>query len=133
MQLAAYAQNQFALGHDAMLVNEGLVLYVVNEIRRNFDLEELTIGLMGMAFKANVDDTRSSLSYKMRKMLSLYAKRVITTDPFVTTDPTLLPLAQVVSESDVLVLCTPHAAYEKLDLKGKPVFDVWGMCPGSVM
>ena len=29
MQLAAFSQNQFHLGHAAMLINEGLVLYLV--------------------------------------------------------------------------------------------------------
>jgi len=31
MQLAAYARNQFALGHAAMHVNEGLVLQLVDD------------------------------------------------------------------------------------------------------
>jgi UDP-N-acetyl-D-mannosaminuronic acid dehydrogenase len=54
------------------------------------------------------------------------AREVLTTDPFVTTDPTLLPLDQVVERSDILILCAPHSAYGDADLKGKPVVDVWG-------
>ncbi len=38
MQLAAFAQNQFSLGNAAMLVNEGLVLHVVDDLRRRYDL-----------------------------------------------------------------------------------------------
>ena len=38
MQLAAFAQNQFSLGNAAMLVNEGLVLHIVDDLRRRFDL-----------------------------------------------------------------------------------------------
>jgi UDP-N-acetyl-D-mannosaminuronic acid dehydrogenase len=78
-----------------------------------------------MAFKADSDDTRSSLSYKLKKALRHRAARVLTTDPHVTTDPELVPLAQVLAESDVLVLCVPHRAYRELDLGGKPVIDVW--------
>lgn len=126
MQLAAYARNQFGLGHAAMQVNEGLVLQLVDDLRRVYDISTMTIGLLGMAFKAEIDDTRASLSYKLKNALERCALRVLTTDPFVTTDSNLLPLDHVISESDILILCTPHSAYSTADLKGKPVVDVWG-------
>ncbi len=126
MQLAAYARNQFGLGHAAMQVNEGLVLQLVDDLKRNFDIASMTVGLLGMAFKAEIDDTRASLSYKLKRTLQMSARNVLTTDPFVTTDPAVLPLDKVVDESDILILCTPHAAYKEADLKGKPVVDVWG-------
>jgi len=126
MQLAAYSRNQFGLGHAAMQVNEGLVLQIVEDLRHTHDLPNMTVGLLGMAFKAEIDDTRASLSYKLKRALQMAAKDVLTTDPFVTTDPALLPLDQVVARSDILILCTPHSAYAAADLKGKPVVDVWG-------
>jgi UDP-N-acetyl-D-mannosaminuronic acid dehydrogenase len=126
MQLAAYARNQFALGHAAMHVNEGLVLQMVDDLRRAYDISKMTVGLLGMAFKAEIDDTRASLSYKLKRTLQTCAKAVLTTDPFVTTDPTILPFDQVVARSDILILCAPHSAYADADLKGKPVVDVWG-------
>jgi UDP-N-acetyl-D-mannosaminuronic acid dehydrogenase len=126
MQLVAYARNQFGLGHAAMQVNEGLVLQLVEDLRRAYDISSMTIGLLGMAFKAEIDDTRASLSYKLKRTLLMSAGNVLTTDPFVTTDPALLPFDEVIERSDILVLCTPHSAYENADLKGKPVVDVWG-------
>lgn len=126
MQLAAYARNQFGIGHAAMQVNEGLVLQLVDDLRRAYDLPNMTVGLLGMAFKAEIDDTRASLSYKLKRTLQMCAKEVLTTDPFVNTDAAILPLNQVVDRSDILILCTPHSAYADVDLKGKPVVDVWG-------
>ncbi len=126
MQLAAFAQNQFSLGNAAMLVNEGLALHIVDDLRRRFDLPRMTIGLLGMAFKAEIDDTRASLSYKFKKALTSHAGAVLTTDPFVTTDPELLALDDVIKRSDLLILCAPHSAYRDLDFAGKPVVDVWG-------
>jgi UDP-N-acetyl-D-mannosaminuronic acid dehydrogenase len=126
MQLAAYARNQFGLGHAAMQVNEGFVLQLVDDLRRSYDISKMTVGLLGMAFKAEIDDTRASLSYKLKRSLEILAREVLTTDPFVTTDPALLPLEQVVARSDILILCTPHSVYALSDLKGKPVVDVWG-------
>ena len=132
MQLAAFSGNSFALGHAAMLVNEGLVLHVVERLKRQHDLRGMTVGLLGMAFKPEVDDTRASLSYKLKKSLLLNCRRVVTTDPFVKDDDELLPLEQVVSESDVLVLCTPHKAYKALDLQGKPLVDIWSFTEQAV-
>jgi UDP-N-acetyl-D-mannosaminuronic acid dehydrogenase len=126
MQLAAFARNQFGLGQAAMQVNEGLVLHLVDDLRRAYDISNMTVGLLGMAYKAEIDDTRASLSYKLKRTLQMSAREVLTTDPFVTTDPTILPLDQVIERSDILILSTPHSAYADADLKGKPVVDVWG-------
>lgn len=131
MQLSAFASNRFGLGHAALLVNEGLVLHVIDDIKRHRDLANTTVGLLGMAFKAESDDVRASLSYKFKNMLNGQARAVLTTDPFVRTDPDLMPLDEVIDKSDLLILCAPHAAYAQADFKGKPVFDVWGQLEGA--
>jgi UDP-N-acetyl-D-mannosaminuronic acid dehydrogenase len=131
MQLSAFARNQFGLGHAALLINEGLVLHVVDDLKRRYDLPKTTVGLLGMAFKAESDDTRASLSYKFKNVLAGQARAVLTTDPFVATDPELKPLDEVIAKSDLLILCAPHAAYKQADFKGKPVFDVWGELKGA--
>lgn len=131
MQLSAFARNQFGLGHAALLINEGLVLHVVEDLKHRYDLGTMTVGLLGMAFKAESDDTRASLSYKFKKMLNGQARAVLTTDPLVTTDPELRPLDEVIAKSDLLILCAPHAAYRDADFKGKPVFDIWGHLDGA--
>jgi UDP-N-acetyl-D-mannosaminuronic acid dehydrogenase len=125
MQLSAFYNNAFSLGTAAMFINESLPLYLVDRLAQEHDLTRLTVGLLGMAFKADSDDPRSSLSYKLKKVLRLRAKRVLTTDPLVSGDPDLLPLQEVIAQSDVLVLCAPHRAYLGLDLRGKPVVDIW--------
>lgn len=125
MQLAAFFDTGFSLGSSAMLINEGLPLYIVEQVARGRNLPESTVGLLGMAFKADNDDVRSSLSYKLRKLLLFKAKRVLTTDPYVKGDTEILPVDRVVEESDILILCAPHQVYRRLDLRGKPVVDIW--------
>ena len=125
MQLAAFSQNQFVLGHAAMPINEGLPSHLVNLARRKVDLADATAAILGMAFKAESDDRRDSLSYKLRKLLALECKHVLCTDPYVR-DPQLVPLEQAVAQADVLFVGTPHNAYRSLGIPaGKVVIDVW--------
>jgi UDP-N-acetyl-D-mannosaminuronic acid dehydrogenase len=134
MQLAAFSNNNFALGHSAMLVNEGLPLYVVSQLEKKYDLSELTVGILGMAFKGGSDDIRSSLSYKLRRVLKFKAKAVLCTDPHVSeeTDPTLIPLADVIAKSDILIIATPHGEYRGLVIT-KPIADVWNILGNGVV
>jgi UDP-N-acetyl-D-mannosaminuronic acid dehydrogenase len=77
-----------------------------------------------MAFKGESDDIRSSLSYKLKRILEFRAGDVLCTDPYVTVDPTLKPLETVLEQSDILILAAPHRAYRDL-VTDKPVADVW--------
>ena len=114
-----------------MLINEGLPARLVELARREVDLSQKTTGILGMAFKAESDDPRDSLSYKLRNLLTLESKRVLCTDPYVP-DPTLVPLDRVVAEADVLFLATPHKAYRGLQIPaGKLLYDVWSLVPGT--
>ena len=126
MQLAAFTSDHFPMGQAAMQVNEGLPAYIVAALERRYGgLKDKTIGILGMAFKAESDDTRASLSYKLRKLLSWSGARVLGTDPYVD-DPRLVSLECVLEESDVLVLGAPHKVYRGLQIGGKDVVDVWG-------
>ena len=131
MQLAAFSRNSFPLGHAAMLVNEGLPARLVELAKRDLDLSDRVVGVLGMAFKAESDDPRDSLSYKLRNLLALEARKVLCTDPYVT-DPALVPVETVLADADVLFLATPHRAYRDLRIPpGKVLYDVWNWIPGA--
>jgi UDP-N-acetyl-D-mannosaminuronic acid dehydrogenase len=131
MQLAAFNNNNFILGHAAMMVNEGLPHYVVSRIEQSHDLTDMVVGVLGMAFKAESDDIRSSLSYKLKRILQFKAREVLCTDPYVRNDLDLLPLAEVLERADLLVIAAPHRAYAQLDTS-TPVVDIWGVVSEGV-
>jgi len=126
-QLLAFGQNNFHIGNSAILVNEGLALYLIEAASKLVKLEVSTVGILGMAFKANNDDIRSSLSYRVRKMLQMRALKVLSSDPFVSNDETLVKIDELLNESDIIIICTPHDEYKTINFQGKIVVDVWNI------
>lgn len=128
MQLAAFCNNNFFLGHSAMLVNEGLPNSMVERLRNKYDLKDKIVAILGMAFKADIDDARESLSYKLKKLLIMEAKGVYCTDPFIK-DADFVLLEDAVNKSDIIIIGAPHSKYIELkdSLKNKTVVDIWNL------
>jgi UDP-N-acetyl-D-mannosaminuronic acid dehydrogenase len=123
MRLAA-AHPHFGLGDASLRINAGLPAYVVEQMERSLVLADLTVGILGMAFKAESDDIRSSLSYDLKRLLKSRARDVLCTDPYVTTDPELVMLDHVLARADVLVIGAPHECYAGLTTE-LPIVDIW--------
>ena len=77
-----------------------------------------------MAFKPESDDIRNSLSYKLKKILQLNAKAVLTTDPYVKNDKNIKSFEYVKKNSDILIIATPHKIYKKIKTK-KLIYNIW--------
>ncbi len=124
MQLSAFHNNEFFLGHSAMLVNEGLPNFLVSQLEAKMggSLKGKKVGVMGLAFKADNDDIRESLSFKVKKLLEMKMAEVLVTDEFVSGT---MPLKRFVKEADGIILGVPHSAYKGLRLK-QPFVDCWG-------
>jgi UDP-N-acetyl-D-mannosaminuronic acid dehydrogenase len=132
MQLAAFNSNQFTLGHSSMMVNEGLPLYLVSRAALRFDLGIMTIGVLGMSFKGESDDTRSSLAYKLKHVLEFRSKSVICADNNVTTDKSLVSESDLLEKADLIFIGAPHKRYKTL-LTSKPIIDVWNIRGNGVI
>ncbi len=131
VQLGAFHNNAFFMGQAAVMINEGLPNYLVQRIGRRFDLKNSVAGILGMTFKAESDDPRDSLAFKLRKILQVECKEVLCADPYLV-DESLSPQDEVLRRADVLFIGSPHAAYKKLDYGKKPVVDVWNVIPGRL-
>lgn len=126
MQLSAFSNNTFALGNSAMMINEGLPLYVVEKLSQKYDISKTKIGLLGMAFKGESDDNRSSLAYKLKRILKFKSAGVLTSDPYVKNDAELVSEKRVLEESDLLIIAAPHNRYKDL-VSDKPIIDIWNL------
>ncbi len=121
--LSTYMSNKFLMGNAALMINEGLPMFVVSELEKKYELKKMVVGILGMTFKPEIDDIRSSLSFKLKKSLLLRAQRVLMSDPFASHIENK-PLSEVLSDSDLIIIATPHTEYEKLEFS-IPVFSIW--------
>jgi UDP-N-acetyl-D-mannosaminuronic acid dehydrogenase len=130
LQLAAFSQNNFFLGHAAMLVNEGLPMFLVEQLR---PLTNKRVAILGMAFKAESDDKRDSLSFKLKKLVEVEALEVFCTDPYLK-ESSFVPLEVAVAKADIIIIGAPHNVYRDIEIpEGKVVVDPWNFLPARAL
>jgi len=114
----------------AFKINEGMPMQIVQKLRQFPEVRKVSV--LGMTFKANSDDIRNSVSFKLKKQLDATGYEVITVDSYV---PGCDPLASV-ADSDAVILMTPHDEFKGLEGIVKTVgnpnclyVDIWGFWP----
>lgn len=127
MQLLNFANNRFQLGEAARKVNEGLPRFIVNQIKKTSDLKRMTVGILGMAFKANSDDPRQSLSYRLMKILETEASTVLCHDPHIK-DSRFVKIEDIISKAGLIIIAAPHDDYKGIKFNNSTVlFDIWNL------
>lgn len=114
MQLVS-AFPRFKLGQEAFWVNETLPDFLANRLANEYagDLFGKTVGILGMSFKADIDDTRDSLSFRLAKVLRFKGATVLCTDEY-AEDPSFSPIEEVLERSDIIVIAVPHKRYSEI-------------------
>lgn len=110
------------LVRSSFAINEGMPGYIVEELIEphvsvNFSDREkpIKVAILGMAFKADNDDTRFSLSFKLKKILERKGYEVICHDPY---DQALNDDDErLIMDAKIVVLMTPHSYYDELFYK----------------
>ena len=110
----------------SFLINEGMPDYIFNRIKFiKPNIKKVLI--LGATFKANCDDTRNSLSFKMRKVCIKNGAEVDMVDPLSDRD---LPEPKFDNKDyDAIVVMTPHDVFKMTDLRSYNkdciIADVW--------
>lgn len=131
MQLAAFDTNNFLLGHAAMMINEGLPSFIVEELKRRHDLTKSKVGILGMTFKADIDDIRDSLSYKLGKILRFHGADVYYSDEF-AKNPDFISKDKLIKTCDIIIVAVPHSSYKGMLIsRNVEVVDLWGVVRGG--
>lgn len=125
LQLAA-AAPEFRLGTEAWHANERMPELVLEMLLDGGVGPGMRVGILGMAFKADNDDTRESLSFKLKKLLEFRGIEVLCSDEH-AEGVGWFSRERLIDLSQAVVIGVPHAAYRGLDLGEKVVVDLWGV------
>ena len=129
MQLSSFLKTKFHLGYSAMSINESIPIYLVKNLEKKYNLKNKTIGVMGMAFKADTDDIRDSLSLKLIKYLKKRKIKYLYSDPYYK-DEKITNEKILIKKSDFIIVTVPHKNYKKTKIpKNKKVIDIWNIIP----
>ena len=127
-QLNAFLQNSFTLGIAATKINQGFPKFIYLKMTNKFKkkLKYKKIGILGIAFKSNIDDIRDSLSIDLYNFLKKKGLKVNISDEYVTMNK-IMNKKQLIKDSDIIILGVPHSSYKKIKIpKNKYLIDTWG-------
>ena len=127
MQLSSFYKHNFSLGKSAMKINEGLPKFIIDDLGKTYNLKRKTIGVLGLAFKAENDDIRDSLSIKLLKYLKTKKIKTLQSDEYYKNIKNISKSA-LIKKSNIIIIATPHKAYKNLKISSKKiVVDIWGI------
>lgn len=118
-------------------INEAIPLFLVKKLKQHTSVKNKKVAILGVSFKPEIDDTRESLSFKIRKALLREHAKVTLSDPYVkhyNLQKIEKNYKEVIKDSDIIILATKHNVYKKnkeLILKSLKknvyVVDVWNV------
>jgi len=125
MQIGYLFNKKQSLINAAYETNEKLPEKIVNELKKkNFGSK--IVGVMGLAFKADSDDIRGSLSYRLIKILKKNQFKVLYSDPYVNYKNKVSE-KKLISKSKVIIIGTNHSKYKRIKIpKDKELIDLSG-------
>ena len=127
-QLNSFLKNSFSLGKAATKINQGFPNFLYLKMKKKFKnkLHLKKIGILGVAFKSDIDDIRDSLSIELYKFLKKKGLRVCISDEFVKMND-IIPKKKLIKNSDIIILGVPHSSYRKIKISSKKfLIDSWG-------
>ncbi len=127
-QLNAFLKNSFKLGIAATKINQSFPKVIYDKIKKKFGkkLKSKKIGILGIAFKSDIDDTRDSLSIDLLNFLRSKSLKVNISDDYVKNKE-IVDKIKLINESDIIILGVPHSSYRKIKIpKNKFLVDSWG-------
>lgn len=99
-------------------INNSMPAYTVELLQDALNQVKLPVngtkvGVLGLSYKANIDDVRESPSFKVIKHLEKHGAKVETFDPHVKKRSSVKTLEALLKKSQALVLVTDHREFKE--------------------
>lgn len=99
-------------------INNGMPAYTVELLQDALNTVKLPlngtkVGVLGLSYKANIDDVRESPAFKVIKHLEKHGAKVETFDPHVKKRSSAKSLETLLKKSIALVLVTDHTEFKE--------------------
>jgi len=91
-----------------------LLIKALNSINKS--VKGTNIGVLGLSYKSDVDDTRESPAYEIIELLKKLKANLYIYDPFVKDQSTVDSLDELLKKSEALVLVTAHKEFSEMNL-----------------
>src|SRR5262249_13519556 len=91
----------------AWKIHETVPAYLVEQVRGRKPIDGAKAAILGLTFKKNIDDTRNSLAFKLRKILLTEGAEVHLHDPFIPSEP----LDEALRDADFVFFAMNHDAF----------------------
>ena len=103
-------------------INNTMPQYTITRLEQalktqNKQLKNTSVAVLGLAYKANVDDTRESPSLKIIELLKKKGAGVVVYDPYVPQQSTVKTLDEALSSADVIIIATNHNEFKEIPLE----------------
>ena len=117
--------KQIGFNHEflklARKINNSMPHYTVglleNELQKlKKPIKNAKVGVLGVAYKANVDDARESPAFEVINILKTKDADVFIFDPHVKQGNNVKDLDELLNRSDYIVLVTNHDEFKNMDL-----------------
>jgi len=88
-----------------------------NELKKlKKSIKDAKVGILGLAYKANVDDIRESPAFEIMNILKTKDANVFVFDPYVKSGSNVKDLDELLNKSDYIILVTDHNEFKNMDL-----------------
>lgn len=118
--------KQLGFKHEFLMlarkINDSMPHYTMelleNELRKiKKSIKNSKVGVLGLAYKANVDDTRESPAFEIVNILKTRGADVFVFDPHVKNGSNVKDADELLNKSDYLILATDHSEFKSMDLE----------------
>lgn len=117
--------KQLGFNHEflslARKINESMPDYTVELLEKELKkidkkIKHSKIGILGISYKANVDDTRESPFFKIVRNLKQKKAELFVFDPYLEEKSNVKDIDDLLDKADYIILVTDHDEFKNLDI-----------------